>query len=202
MQIRYVARKWLLDEIRYRNRPEFGIIPGSRKHVPNVPPVLVQAVSCGSRHTACITARGEVMTWGCDHRGALGRPLIPPLVHDASLPPPLSEDETKAMLAAKKKVRCVSPAVSAAVSAAVAVVLHFCLARSGCGGLAFVCVAVCVHRLHNVRWWCMRWFSGRDRSTPEDDRRAAAAVSDRADTLPCRRVADQQQGRGRCSPNQ
>ena len=44
------------------------------------------------------------MTWGCDHRGTLGRPLIPTLVHDASMPSPLAPDETDAVLKAKKQV--------------------------------------------------------------------------------------------------
>ena len=62
--IRYIARRWLLEELHYRDRMEFGVIPGSRSAVPNVPRVLVQAVSCGLRHTICITSKGvRVMAW-------------------------------------------------------------------------------------------------------------------------------------------
>lgn len=56
--IRYIARKWLIEELMYKDRVEFGVIPGSRAVVPNVPRVLVQAVTVGTRHTACITAKG------------------------------------------------------------------------------------------------------------------------------------------------
>ena len=103
--IRYIARKWLLEELHFRDRVEFGIIAGSRASVPSVPRVLVQAVSCGLRHTACISAKGEVFTFGLDQRGALGRPIMPPLLADSTLPKELNEEEAAALLKAKAKVR-------------------------------------------------------------------------------------------------
>jgi alpha-tubulin suppressor-like RCC1 family protein len=35
-------------------------------------PAFVSAVSCGSRHTACVTAAGELLTWGWNAYGQLG----------------------------------------------------------------------------------------------------------------------------------
>lgn len=45
------------------------------KHVDALDEFLIKDISCGSAHTAAVTTRGELYTWGSNVSGCLGHPI-------------------------------------------------------------------------------------------------------------------------------